>query len=1263
MKASSDNLRTELLADLQAAEKIIRADLLAQYRADSSLMVCAKARLADEESSPSDVEEWLQTFAGRGAVLYILKTLYVRVLEDQGLLGMLRIRASGNYELFTQLFPNLGVAAYLQRVFDDAAHVLPELFKPTPIEIATPGELSARALWEVWQFAAPGGGPKFDFSGELDTRFVGDLYQDLDPDVKKRYALLQTPRFIEEFILDRTLDPALAKFGLDDFHMIDPTCGSGHFLVGAFDRLSRAWRARLGDEPEARWQAAVNALAAVHGADLNEYASALSRFRLVLAVVRETGVRDLTRLHDLHFNVITCDSLVPWERIDDRPLPGMSDASWLAHYGNSEERARNEAFFRRGYHAVVGNPPYVAVADKKKREDYRRAWPQSATGKYSLSAPMTERFVLMPIVGGFAGLIVANNFCKRSFGRGVIERVLPNLSLNLVVDTSGAYLPGHGTPTLMLFCSRDKIDVASHEVGVVAGKHGEPSEPADPARGLVWTAITEHWSEPGYEDLWIAVRRERQATFCSHPWSLGSDAVMRVKAKLDAFPRLKTRGAESGPAVIISEDDAFIRRYARALPLRPLLVGEDVRDWQTTIASQAQVITPYDKSGNLIFPSMAIADLWPLKTTLFARKTFVGTFRSNGREWYAFERYRSDRIGVQNIRIAIGEIATNNQFAIDRSDAISTQTAPILTLANASEETYRDVAAILNSSSLEFWVKQVCFEKGNGGINGGISAERWEKRYVRNGRNVLEAPLPKTGREDRVAIAKLINDHIALRSDFAPLSTIARSSSLGLRSALHKAQADSDHALEVLVALQEELDWRLYRDFGLIENPPLLPLDHVEGIARGHRPFEIALARRVAAGDEETAWFKRHGLAPTVDIPARYSGEARDVLERRLVLVESDETIALLEQPVHKRRWQTEAWETVVLRASETWLLDQLENELRGALAMLTADELVDRLGRDAKVLAVAELAKHESESTIVETLARLLAGESIPDNPARLFTAPALSKYIGKQTADCSNAGTVPMAEPFATGEAVDWKHVWRLQEREDAGELDEIAVPPPFKQADYAHPNGWKLRGKFNVPNERFIAFDALRPIRYAWGGWSTAKRADLSLRAYDLRGREPDGAPEVPTGEEPQRCAIQFALWDKIDELRRTTDPLLDEVRTLAQTCAKSCPCPVVDAWRDSAVRRRGVRARLGVESPEAPPRESAPRIDPALTQQLLAKLGRAGDRGLSLQEIEPLFSGNREAARATIEVLRSDGRLEVTGKGRSARFRAPQLQLFS
>src|SRR3546814_9323473 len=74
---------------------------------------------------------------------------------------------------------------------------------------------AARALLVFWQKVNPDTGALLhDFrDATLNTRFLGDLYQDLSEAARKRYALLQTPEFVEEFILERTLDPAIRTFG------------------------------------------------------------------------------------------------------------------------------------------------------------------------------------------------------------------------------------------------------------------------------------------------------------------------------------------------------------------------------------------------------------------------------------------------------------------------------------------------------------------------------------------------------------------------------------------------------------------------------------------------------------------------------------------------------------------------------------------------------------------------------------------------------------------------------------------------------------------------------------------------------------------------------------------------------------------------------------------------------------------------------------------------------------------------------------------
>lgn len=107
---------------------------------------------------------------------------------------------------------------YLLAVFDELA-VLPgthEVFgEHNPIR-ELPNWLSGDAGGELLRFFqkidANTGALVHDFTDPAwDTRFLGDLYQDLSEAARKKYALLQTPKFVEEFILERTLEPTLGK--------------------------------------------------------------------------------------------------------------------------------------------------------------------------------------------------------------------------------------------------------------------------------------------------------------------------------------------------------------------------------------------------------------------------------------------------------------------------------------------------------------------------------------------------------------------------------------------------------------------------------------------------------------------------------------------------------------------------------------------------------------------------------------------------------------------------------------------------------------------------------------------------------------------------------------------------------------------------------------------------------------------------------------------------------------------------------------------
>ncbi|MEU2769885.1 hypothetical protein ABZ628_24470 [Streptomyces diastaticus] len=72
-----------------------------------------------------------------------------------------------------------------------------------------------------------------------------------------------------------------------------------------------------------------------------------------------------------------------------------------------------------------------------------------AADKYSLALPFTALMLEhLAAPGGFVAQLTANSFAEREFGRRYVTEFLPRfVDARWIIDTSGAYMPGHGTPT------------------------------------------------------------------------------------------------------------------------------------------------------------------------------------------------------------------------------------------------------------------------------------------------------------------------------------------------------------------------------------------------------------------------------------------------------------------------------------------------------------------------------------------------------------------------------------------------------------------------------------------------------------------------------------------------------------------------------------------------------------------------------------------------------------------------------------------------
>ncbi|MCI0354710.1 MAG: BREX-2 system adenine-specific DNA-methyltransferase PglX, partial [Acidobacteria bacterium] len=338
-----------------------------------------RARTA--ERTAQSYADWRADYITQMAAAWVLSCVFVRFLEDNRLVDPPRIagpgerlsRARDEHELYFRAHPTETDREYLLHICNELARLpgAKDIFGVhNPIH-ELPNWLSGDAAGELLRFFqkidANTGVLLHDFTDpDWNTRFLGDLYQDVSEAARKKYALLQTPQFVEAFLLDRTLDPALDVFGLEGLRMLDPTCGSGHFLLGALQRILDRW---VHAEPgTGKRELVQRALDAVYGVDVNPYAVAIARFRLLVAALQASGIPRLREAPGFRINVTAGDSLLHGRRFGELGLTGetvdLRRVGGSEHVYRAEDLVELNRILGQQYHVVVGNPPYITVKDQ-----------------------------------------------------------------------------------------------------------------------------------------------------------------------------------------------------------------------------------------------------------------------------------------------------------------------------------------------------------------------------------------------------------------------------------------------------------------------------------------------------------------------------------------------------------------------------------------------------------------------------------------------------------------------------------------------------------------------------------------------------------------------------------------------------------------------------------------------------------------------------------------------------------------------------------
>jgi len=1126
-----------LLKDLQRIVKELEEDLRERSSDEPEVDAWLRAQYRearDAGRTGQAFELWRDEFLTQVAVAWILACVFVRFMEDNDLVetprlsgpGERRQRALDQHELYFKSTERRTHSdrEYLLDVFEQTRK-LPaarELFDANhnPLWAVGLSGDGATKLLQFWQRRNPDTGAlEHDFTDpDWNTRFLGDLYQDLSESARKKYALLQTPEFVEEFILDRTLTPAIEEFGFQEVRLIDPTCGSGHFLLGAFHRLFDLW---LRHEPDTNSRELVQrALGQVYGVDLNPYAVAIAKFRMLVAALEASGVKRMADAPGFHLNLAVGDSLLHGRRFHD-PMRGTQPtldpaADPIRHVYETEDRDALARILGQQYQVVVGNPPYINPNDDRLNQAYRDRF-GSCHKRYSLAVPFTERFFELAQdddVPGFVGMITANSFMTRDFGEKLITQFLPKWDLTHVVDLSFVPVPGHDTSTVMLF-GRNRAPLLP-TTRTVVGVRGLSSPPKDPATCAPWLAVVRAVDSGRDESEFVSVEDSPRSLLSKHPWSLGGGQAGALKALIEDSCNqvLGDMTKEIGRTTHTGEDDAYLLTPAAARAkgvgdyCLPFVLGEDVREWG--VRDDHLAILPRSQKNGEPLESLPVSlerHFWPLRTTLRARRDFGKTPEERGLAWYDHSMFFPERFRA-NACIAIGEMASHNHFALSLRRRVFNRSAPVIILPQSElHPPLQALLGYLNSSIVCFWLRQVCHPKGGDRVAGGearIRKNLWEERYVFSRSNLLRLPLPA---KLETKISTEMKDLADAVLDFEWLRLALERGSL--QAEIPTARQQFQAAFFRMVLLQEELDWHYYERLGLAnglgyaDNTP-------SGIMLGERAFEIRLARSMDDDSQAASWFARHRSTPKADVPSKWPAGYQRLVEARIKQVEASQELALLERPEHKRRWNLKDWDAEVLNRVREWLLDRIE-AIAQSDGIQSCARIAEEVRTDELFINAALFYRGREDFDVHALVSELVLAESVPALPALRFESSGLRKHeVWKRTweqqriedeIDQRNSLPSSDSEYLSDAEA----------RAEKIRQLDKVAVPPKFRASDFKSADIRRLRGKLDVPKERFVCLpncerDADPSLPVIWAGLDHLKQAQSVAEYYvDMRERE--------------------------------------------------------------------------------------------------------------------------------------------------------------
>ncbi len=571
------------------------------------------------------------------------------------------------------------------------------LFKPHPLteQLTIDGNVLAdfiRTLYPPegpWDFSAI----TDDILGIVYERFLGNVVTvkrhgvDVEekPEVRHAGGVYYTPRFVVDTIIRRVVGPAIAGTTPNeviDIKILDPACGSGSFLVAAFQYLIDHCLAAITADPSlstvpatprarkkrrdiafkdsaGAWQLAPDFKAAlltncIHGVDIDQQAVEVTVMSLYLKMLegalppnwqREWLENELlpgldnniqcgnSLIDSPDFDAYVTDKYGGLFPLDDDVRFRINRFDWTSRTRGFGRLLDAQAVKKRshtGFDCIIGNPPYIRVQVLKRWapeecEFYKWKYRSAAKGNYDIYVVFAERCLSLLGPNGLLGFIMPHKFLNKQYAAGFRSLLAQQQAVReLIHFNAHQVFKGVTTYTAILVAGGAPNNGQVRFVSVERLDDGtETMSRLEATPGSVpgWFTATS-CSHPGDEGPWSFTSSGIVRSLTSLP-TLGSLASVFVGIQTDAddvyYVTPQKPLGQSAVVEVECECSGRIHSIESAM-LRPLATGGTVDSILLRPAKLA-VVFPFERSVNGRWGPMSKARLhedFPLTEQFFA---------------------------------------------------------------------------------------------------------------------------------------------------------------------------------------------------------------------------------------------------------------------------------------------------------------------------------------------------------------------------------------------------------------------------------------------------------------------------------------------------------------------------------------------------------------------------------------------------------------------------------------------------------------------